>query len=465
MEISQKDQELSPGQEIPGWIRVLFGFPLAALGGFVTALVVLFLFMYVASRIGGGPRAPGLIGGCFFWLLFGGVPLAIGTWLLRNTSKPPVSRKVILSVLLCFLVLGADVLCGPKNWRGVFRRERTVRGDAANLNGTFITAHLDAEIRPGTNLLWCGTFQLAWNEACSLAGGDLRLVNFQADSLIQSPIAAALNQHSFTKDCIDEASYVAMSGLVSDKTREKIVNAVKNKLGFDPRLLPEKGLTPRPHDFVAYACLWKKLSFPMPFERLDDSFRFANKQVRAFGLGKTKASHEAMCPQVLVLDYQNEDDFVIELKTTAAGDRLILAKVQPKGTLGEMAATIRARSLKRPGQPAGTNDVLIVPRVSLDIIRHFSEIENHWLVPVGRNVAPDLFLQSAMQSTKFEMNEKGVELLSEAHMAFACAQEREPVRPHIMVFDKPFLVTLERNDARMPFFVLWVDNPELLVPR
>jgi hypothetical protein len=33
-----------------------------------------------------------------------------------------------------------------------------------------------------------------------------------------------------------------------------------------------------------------------------------------------------------------------------------------------------------------------------------------------------------------------------------------------MVFDKPFLVVLERADAMSPYFVMWVDNPELLVP-
>ncbi len=463
MEAPEQPQRSSTSEETPGWVRALFGFPLAAFGGLVIALVGLFLFMYVASRIGGGPRAPGLVGGCFFWSIFGAAPLALGSWMLRHSSKPLISGRVCLGMLGVFLVLGADVICGPKNWRGIFRSVKTVQGDAANLNGTRVTPYLDTEIRPGTNLLWCGTFQLAWNEACALAGGDLQLAGLQPDSLVQSPMAAALNRHAFTKDCLDETSYVALAGLVRDNIHDKIVHAVKDKFGFAPRLVPDKDLTPRPQDFVAYACLWKKLSFPVPFERLDDSFHFSGRQVRAFGLGKTKASHEAMCPQVLVLDYQNEDDFVVELKTSSAGDRLLLAKLPPKGTLEEMTTSIRARLAKSEGQPAGTNDVLIVPRVSLDLINRFSEIENHWLVPVGRKIAPDLLLLSAMQSIKFEMNEKGVELLSEAHMAFACGREGEPDRPHIMIFDKPFLLMLERKDARMPYFVMWVDNPELLV--
>lgn len=453
-----------PEQEMPRWAQILVGFPLAAFGGLVILVVCFLLFAYVVSRIGGGPRVPGLIGGCIFGLVFGAIPFSIGKWILGNSSKAPFSRKVRLSVLLLFVVLGADVLYGPKNWRGVFRRERVVQGDAANLKETFVTPHLETAIRPGTNLLWCGTFQLAWNEACVLAGGDLGLLNIKPDSLIQSPMAAALNQHSFTKDCIDESSYVVAAGLVKDGIHEKIAKEVNGKLGLAPRFLPEKSLTPRPQDLVAYACLQKKLSFPAPFERLDDSLNFRGEQIRAFGLGKTKASRANMSPQVLVLDYQNEDDFIVELKTTSTGDKLILAKLQPKGTLGELARSVRERVEGRLGQPAGSNDVLIVPRVSLDVVRRYWEIENHWLVPLRRNVASDLFLVSAMQSIKFEMNERGVELQSEAHMAFGCSKEPELVRTHIMIFNKPFLIVLERKTASVPYFMLWVDNPNVLIP-
>jgi hypothetical protein len=339
-----------------------------------------------------------------------------------------------------------------------------IQGDAASLRGTFVTPHLNVEVHPGTNLIWCGTFQLAWNEACKLAGGDLRLVSVTAESLVQNPMADALNQHSFTKDCIDEASCVALAGFTKDSIREKILSTVKEKLGFSPQLLPDKSLTPRPQDFLAYACLYKKLSFLTPFERLDDSLHFGEKQVRGFGIGKTKASHEAMRPQVLVLDYQNQNDFVIEIKTASTNDRLILAEIQREGTLTEMVTKVRERAGKGQAQLAGTNDVLMVPKISFDVVRKYLEIENHWLVPVSRSVAHDLLLRSAMQSVRFEMNEKGVELQSEAHMAFGCGREAEPERPHVMIFDKPFLLVLERKGARMPYFALWVDNPELLVP-
>ena len=278
-------------------------------------------------------------------------------------------------------------------------------------------------------------------------------------------MAAALNQHTFAKDCIDDASYVAMAGLVKDKPDQKILAAVKDKFhgAFQPRLLPEKYTTGRPQDLVAYACLWKKLSFVVPFERLEDSFTFGGVRVRAFGIGRTKASHEKMYSQVQILDYQSQNDFVVELKTTPEGDRLILARVQPQGTLRDTVTAVRQRVARSQTEPAGTNDVLIVPRFSFDLLREYTELETRWLVPGSSNVAPDLCLLSALQTIKFEMDEKGVELRSEAHMAFGCGQEATPPRKHLLIFDQPFLVLLERTGARMPYFALWVDNPELLV--
>jgi hypothetical protein len=209
--------------------------------------------------------------------------------------------------------------------------------------------------------------------------------------------------------------------------------------------------------------LYKNLNFPVPFERLDELLPFAGVQVFAFGIGPHKSAQDSMYPQVLILDYQNEDDFVIELKTKSEGDRLILAKVQPKGTLSDTVMSVRERIARTNVESAATNDLLIVPRMKLNLTREYSEIEGLRLVPQGANIAKDLVLLSAVQNTQFEMNEKGVELRSEAHMSIGCAKQEEPVPKHKLVFNKPFLVLLGRTGAKMPYFAVWVDNAELLI--
>jgi serine protease inhibitor len=169
-----------------------------------------------------------------------------------------------------------------------------------------------------------------------------------------------------------------------------------------------------------------------------------------------------MAPQVLILDYSGPDDFVIELKTKSQGDRLILAKIQPKASLAETVADVKIRSSSTNSQTCIPEDELAVPKFNFDITREYSEVEGAKLIVQNPKVARDLQVTSALQDIRFQMDEKGVSLKSESHMAFGCA--KLPTPSHVMIFDKPFLIVLERVGATAPYFAMWVDNPELLVP-
>jgi hypothetical protein len=448
----------SPLGEIPYWLRALIGTPLVLVGGLITTCFGMSLCAYILDRIGGGPPSLNLFDFMVVWLIFGAFPLVAGTLLLRTSPfGGRFWRRMLIGVSFLLLVVGGDVGFGPNSWHHLFRREKFPGTDAVALKHTLVTPNLEAEIAKGTNLLWCGTFQLAWNEACRLTGGDLQ---FEKDNAMIS----VLNRHSFTKESLDEASYVAMAGLVKDNIHDKIRRAVKEKFhrAIIPRFIPDEAITPRPQDFVAYACLYKNLSFPIPFERLDESLTFSGVRVPAFGIGGHKAALDVIYPQVLILDYQSEDDFVIELKTKSAGDRLILAKLQPKATLADTVMSVSNRIAQGHAETASTNDLMLVPRMKLDLTREYSELEGLHLIPHDPNVAKDLILQSAVQNTFFAMNEKGVELISEAHMAFGCAKQEELVPKHRMIFNKAFLILMQQRNAKTPYFAFWVDNPEVL---
>jgi hypothetical protein len=353
---------------------------------------------------------------------------------------------VVAGITLLFLVVGVDGAFGPKNWHNLFHREKPPPNDARNLKATYISPHLATAITPGTNQLWCGTFQLAWNAACNRGGGDL---HFDQDS----PLVAALNQHDFTTNSIGPASYVAVAGTIQENIFGTIQNALSNRFNnsFKPRGIPDMELTSRPQDLVVYACLYKHLEFPVAFERLDEALDFGGVKIKAFGIGSYKDTHEQMYPQVLIYDYRNENDFVIGLKTKSEGDRIILAKIEPGETLAATVARVRKRTAGNKAETAVSNDIFILPRVSFDLTREYAELQNHQIL-------------SAVQTIRFEMNEKGVELESESHISFGCGSKHSPEIKHRMVFNKPFLILLERDGAPMPYFALWIDNPELLIP-
>ncbi len=363
-------------------------------------------------------------------------------------------------VVACTTLVGLE--CGP--WTAshddAFTSENLLSTTADKLKSTTITPHLEAPIQPGQSVLWCGTFQLVWNEICGLVGEDIHFAG-------EPPMVAAMNKKAFTAADLDDASYVALAGFVRDGIRPKIAAALKDKFKGQapPHFLPNPAETPRPQDIVGYAYLFKHLEFETPFERLDQPLPFEGASVSAFGMGEYKPGHEAMYPEINILDYKGPDDFVIELKTKAKEDRLILAKVQPAATLGQTVDAVCRRDAAATPQPVFPGDlVLAVPRFNFDITRQFNEIMYKLLVVKNPAVAKDLLVFEAAQDIRFQMDEKGVRLRSESHISLGCSANYNYRPTHIMIFDKPFLVLMKRADAATPYFAMWVGSPELLVP-
>jgi hypothetical protein len=61
----------------------------------------------------------------------------------------------------------------------------------------------------------------------------------------------------------------------------------------------------------------------------------------------------------------------------------------------------------------------------------------------------------ARQSIKFKLDRYGAALESEATIEASAI-------PRYFRFNRPFLVYMKKRDCEQPFFVMWVDNAELL---
>ena len=141
-----------------------------------------------------------------------------------------------------------------------------------------MTPHLEQEIKPGQNVLWCSTFQLAWNELRTLAGGDIQMEN-------APPIVAALNRGTASKADLDEASYVAMAGFVRDGIIKDIQAELDRKFAgkANAELMPPP-IPLGPSAWVAYAFLYKDLPFKWAFQRDEFPLSFEGTAVASFGI-------------------------------------------------------------------------------------------------------------------------------------------------------------------------------------
>jgi hypothetical protein len=105
-------------------------------------------------------------------------------------------------------------------------------------------------------------------------------------------------------------------------------------------------------------------------------------------------------------------------------------------------------------EEVGPNDVLLVPDFFWQISHRFSDLEGRaFLNPKlkGRR------LEVARQDILFRLERSGAELESESKIY--CL----PI-PTYFVLDRPFLICMRRRDAAEPYFVMWIDNAELMIP-
>jgi len=327
---------------------------------------------------------------------------------------------------------------------------------ADELKHTVVMPHLDYPIKPGTNVLWCATMQVAWNELCAMAGEDIHMQN-------EDPMVGKLNKKTVSAADLNAGTYLATAGIVSKSATDTIRKELTKKFGdaASPQLLElieGGGFDDMP---FAYAYLIAELPFEWPFAHLKNPIRFEGTKVQCFGIDASwdAENAEKVAEQVLVYDYQNTDDFIVELKTKLAGHRLFLAKVSAEPTLKETIETVQKRVAKSAPNSFRRHSRLDVPVLDFDIVREYTELTGRPLTVRDPRLA-GLPLEIAAQEVRFRLDERGAILKSEGVIALS----ETPKEPYWLVFDKPFLVMIQCGEGNWPYFALWVDNPEVLVP-
>jgi len=375
--------------------------------------------------------------------------------------------KRLLLLVSGFMALGiiATALADtpPVSHDASFSKEGLFKADVSTLTDTQIVAHPDVPLDPTKNVLWCGTLQLAWNKAIDLVGEKL---HFARQQLV---IVDLLNQEDFAGTDLDADSYVALADFERNNVEDEIRAALDKTFhgAASPELIPPKPAHPGPDDFVAYAYLYKNLSFPLPFEENEYPLQFGDKSVENFGFTDNREKlPAAVFAQVSIYDYQSSDDFIIKLKTKSPDDELILAKITPGATLDATIAAVLQRMTPDKRETALERDVLAIPKLNFDLRKDFSELEGLVLQPSpNAKIKNNLVLSEVKQLVRFQLNEKGAILKSEAVIAeVGAAAPENPPKFHLMIFDKPFLILMKRANSAHPYFALWVGNPSLLVP-
>lgn len=423
-----------------------------AITSLITALLSIFMFLSVTT----------------FKVLMLIFITSVVTLILLHIMKFTVyifrTKKMLFTALLALIAGAISVFQFGSPYR--LYEQITAPPPITTAANTIFTPNLNGPLSTENNLLYCATFQKAWDMMrTQMIKEDIRLKDEPSST-------RQLNQLALGNDDISPDAYVAGAGPYSQELVQRVNGEVQKKFGdqadenFRLTQAPAGNLS-----IIAYGFLYKNLEFPIEFEKIPTPLSFqaahSTTPVKAFGIelfSHEKRLHEKVASQVRILDYQDDNDFVLSLTSKSKDDEIILAKIKPGKTLLDTYQAVEEKIASGKRSFIEEHESLKIPKIDFDLSHNFSEFESKSLLNKGWE---NWYIAAATQVIRFKLNEKGAVLKSKAFILGRMKGEAPAGRskPRMFIFDKPYLICLKQKAGKQPYFALWVNNPELMTTR
>ncbi len=345
--------------------------------------------------------------------------------------------------------------------------------DSRSLARTAVVATLDCPLPEYKNVVWCSTFQMAWDK-------------FKND-IVKEPIripraadlARRLNDTEFPLRCIEKESYYVNVGPATKELFAQIQKDMARRFPSEPAPTFDERFLQAPEPFLAYAYLKVDVRFAYPYYTHWGPLEFRDSKGAQTGVtafsnhpGGPDGAIEQVRRQVEVLYYKDgntrdADEFAVDLCTHTQPYQVVLARVPHSDTLNEAIRAVQ-RGMEEFRRDANYEtlrrlrpiDSLLVPDVLFKLTHHFEELLGKHL---GNNRWQRHFIWKAMQKIDFTLSRTGVTVKSEARLKAAASRPLRVDEPRWMHFNRPFLIYVKQRRAEAtPFFIMWVDNAELM---
>lgn len=304
---------------------------------------------------------------------------------------------------------------------------------------------LEDEIQDNT--IWCGTFNLIWNDLKNdLAKQDIAFTP-------QLDVVKNLNKGTFTTKNLSEDSYYKIYGTPTLELKKQIEKAIKTKFHETSDILDDFDWENyESNDYFLYAMLKKEFEFPKVFTELEND-KFGNyENVKYFGINES--TEDTVREQVQVLYYKTKEDFAIKLITTG-NDEVIIARGNKKNTFGDMYQEITQTSKEYEGnRNFSENDKLKIPNISFNQKEELKELENK---PFQFSNGDIYIIDKALQTVQFDLDRKGGKIKSEAGMMSKTSGIlAKDIREFIV--DDTFTIFLKEKEKDLPYFAAKISD-------
>jgi hypothetical protein len=346
-------------------------------------------------------------------------------------------------------------------WKWEYPTPVTFNGLSTALQRTVIIPTLDAPIPAGKSAIWSASLQLTWNELKRVVGGPVHLKHAEA-------LSSALNQSAISDADLPKDMYYAAAGSFKDGIADKIDTDMRSRF---PEMAP-------PHfskggGGLAYAFLRPGIAFTYPYAESREPlvFRDSNHgatKLASFGITESSMRQDLMREQIEVLfaemtENKNEFgshpvSFGLDLCKDSRPSQVLLAWIPRQATLAQAVEEVQRLAAHTPAERKRFNytDTLLVPTMHWRIDHRFSELEGADKT-FDNPALGGMHMEHWSETVEFKLDKSGAELITESLGVWASI-------PVDFRFERPFLIIMQARGAAHPFFVMWVDNSELLQP-
>lgn len=310
------------------------------------------------------------------------------------------------------------------------------------------------------NSLWCGTFQLVWNDMVN---------NVVKQDVVFSPQlkdVENLNKQTFSEKYLSYNSYYTKFWLLTLDLKDEIEKWIREKFNETSDILDQLDWSNVPQSdedydsmdtkrYWFYAMLKKIFNFKTAFDELSMwSFDGKYDNIEYFGINWK--SNEILYDQVHVYYYNSNDDFAVALKTNEWEEIILAVWIEGNSFMKMYSNLIRNESAYGWNHYFTEYDYLQVPNLQTKTLVEFKNLENKdFFAKDGKWY----FIGKALQAIEFELNKSWWYIKSEAWIEMTeNAMLIEKIEHRYFKFDKPFVMFWKEADKTLPYFAAKISD-------
>jgi hypothetical protein len=335
-----------------------------------------------------------------------------------------IGRSVILAIFVC--------LASCKSGDKLPLSERSQVKNLDDLKQTDFVSTLESPVMDRKNVIYTPAFLFAWDEVKQELKSDI----FADDT--SSIEFKLLNQSTSYQNSLTDNEY---------STEVEIVDGA----------------------VIAKAFFNKSLPFKTPLEKIEQPIIFAETEVESFGMFYFDEELVKFCQ---ILYYHDDNNFILKLLPEDKLHEIILVKgLTNVSTLAEALKKTNEFIEQGKGEKLNSEhswkyelsflDKFAIPKISFNIETNYQQLQGQkFLTSDNKRHHVDV----AYQRTGFVLNENGATVEGEVSVVVDSVGAM-PKYPKNMLFDKQFYILIKRVDKQNPYFVMRVENAELLTKR